>query len=284
MNMTKPTQILESELVQSHASQLLSAYQARAPRPLFAGENAPPLATGYAVQQAYVVLRQAAGQAAGDGSGDISGYKAALTNTPGQQSMGMTTPAAGVLFAAHGCESDCQIQVKDFALAIIETEIAYRLGQAVTAPVTLDSVSQFIDQALPVVEIADAGFVNPNAAGRAMVGADLVATNAAAGAYIAGEPLQAPVDTDAVVIDLYCGDKLLGSAQGTDSQGSQRAALVWLINHTLAQGYPLLPGHLLMTGSLGRVHLARPGHYLAQYRTAQQAPAGDFGSVAFEVV
>ena len=232
------------------------------------------------MQRAYVALRQAAG----DRSGEVSGYKAALTNTAGQQSMGMTTPAAGVLFAAHRCQSGCQVQIKDLALAIIETEIGYRLGRAVTAPVTLATVGEFIQQVLPVVEIADAGFVNPNAAGRAMVGADLVASNAAAGVYIVGTPLQAPADTDAVGIDLYCGDNLLGSALGTDSLGSQQAALVWLINHTLAQGYPLLPGHLLMTGSLGRVQLARPGHYVARYRTAQTAPAGDFGSVAFEVV
>ena len=282
--MSKPTADLESAQVQEYARQLLSAYQTHAPRPLFAGPSVPALTTGYAVQRAYVALRQAAGEAAGDRSGEVSGYKAALTNTAGQQSMGMTTPAAGVLFAAHRCQSGCQVQIKDLALAIIETEIGYRLGRAVTAPVTLATVGGFIQQVLPVVEIADAGFVNPNAAGRAMVGADLVASNAAAGVYIVGTPLQAPADTDAVGIDLYCGDNLLGSALGTDSLGSQQAALVWLINHTLAQGYPLLPGHLLMTGSLGRVQLARPGHYVARYRTAQTAPAGDFGSVAFEVV
>ena len=52
----------------------------------------------------------------------------------------------------------------------------------------------------------------------------------------------------------------------------------WLINHSLAQGYAVLKGHYLMTGSLGRVQLATPGHYIAQYMCDDAGAPKRFGA------
>ena len=49
--------------------------------------------------------------------------------------------------------------------------------------------------------------------------------------------------------------------------GNQRKALRWLIDHCVHQGYAIEPGHLLMTGSLGKVHDLCKGSFEADFGT-----------------
>jgi 2-keto-4-pentenoate hydratase len=55
----------------------------------------------------------------------------------------------------------------------------------------------------------------------------------------------------------------------------QREALTWLINSTLAQGYALRPGHVLMTGSIGSMHPGKAGKYRADF--------GALGDITFAI-
>jgi len=262
------------------ARRALAAHEACEPMPLLSDSEDPILSRGYELQRAYVDLLLAGMSQ----PRHIRGFKAALTNTPAQQSMGMTTPAGGVLVSGHEYPSPCQIRLADFCRPIIETEIGYRISRAVTHPVSLENLNEYIDCSLPMVEIADAGYATPNPAGRAMSGADLVAANSAAGGYIIGLADLQPVNPDDIEVTLHRGDEALSRAHGRDAMGSQAAVLVWLINHSLAQGYAVLKGHYLMTGSLGRVQLATPGHYIAQYMCDDAGAPKSFGRIEFDII
>jgi 2-keto-4-pentenoate hydratase len=275
-----------TEVDREFAQRLMAAHQARRPMPLFVDEKLPTLVRGYEVQRAYVdlLLAPTEGSSNRARSRQIQGFKAALTNVPAQQSMGLKAPTGGVLLSDCEYQAPCQIRLADYCRPIIETEIGYRVSRVVTDPVTLENLNDYIDFALPMVEIADAGYATPNALGRALSGPDLVAANSAAGGYIVGHADCQPLDTNEVAVTLRNGDKVLNHAHGHDALGSQAAVLVWLINHSLAQGYDVLPGYYLMTGSLGRVQLATPGCYVADYSCNTGGIATRFGRIEFEIV
>lgn len=266
------------DAILDHARCLLEAHRNRQPYPLFPGIEVQSLAHGYSVQRAFLDLLSA-----DSASCHITGFKAALTNLAAQQSLQMTGPAGGVLFSGHDYVNGCQIPASEFVRPMIELEIGYRLARAVTSPVSIDTIDEYIDAMLPMIEIADAAYVVPNAAGRTITGADLVAANAAAGGYIVGEPMIQPKDADQLQIKLSRNGDVLGAARGLDAHGGQRTMLMWLINHSLAQGYKLLAGHYLITGALGRVEVARPGQYIAEYHDANAEGEALFGRVEFEV-
>jgi 2-keto-4-pentenoate hydratase len=52
---------------------------------------------------------------------------------------------------------------------------------------------------------------------------------------------------------------------GADAMGDQWLALQWLINQTLANGWEINPDHLLITGAIGKMLAADPGHYRIDY-------------------
>ena len=58
---------------------------------------------------------------------------------------------------------------------------------------------------------------------------------------------------------------MINDAHGDGALGDQWEALHWLVNHTVAQGYTIGPGDLLITGLLGRPIAAEAGNYEATY-------------------
>jgi 2-keto-4-pentenoate hydratase len=70
--------------------------------------------------------------------------------------------------------------------------------------------------------------------------------------------------------------ELLQSGGSAEVLGSQRTALVWLINQILARGYTIAAGHLLMTGAIGGMQPAKPGNYSAEF--------GDLGAIDFKII
>ena len=97
---------------------------------------------------------------------------------------------------------------------------------------------------------------------------DLIASNSATYGYITGNPFQADwratdaasasADLDRLNISLFQQNDLLHAEVAGSIMQGQWHAVTWLINEVLAQGYTLSPEHLLMTGSVGALHLASP--------------------------
>ena len=248
--------------IDKDAEKIVAAIQAGELRPVLSTEAPLDLETAYKIQ-AQVISRS--GMA-------IAGFKAALSNTAGQKAMGVTEPVFGVLPQSGQASAGDLINLKKFHGPVIEAEIGYRVATPVVRAVNPDTVLGHIGSVLPVFEIADPAF----AAAKTRTGADLIAVNSAAAAFVPGEDTEWDSDLDDISVVMSRNNEQLTEGRATDAMGGQINALCWLINKVLKYGYVLEPGHLLMTGALGGPQVGLPGRYLGDY--------GNFGRIEFEFI
>ena len=213
----------------------------------------------YALQRELVARLESHG-----GWGEVYGYKAALTAEPAQQAMGINEPIIGVLFEHSAYQADSAKAVATDRPVLLETEVGFTLRKEITAPVAKDDVFDAIACCSGMIELA-----SPNLQQRP-TSADLIANNAASYGCIAGASTAHPldIDVDALPVSLTRIDaeqQALHTAMAGSVMARQRDALIWLINRTLAQGYELRPGHVLMTGSIGSMHPGKAGRYRAEF-------------------
>ncbi len=222
------------------------------------------LARGYELQRAYVAHWQTRDQ--------ISGFKAAVTAAPMQRAFGLPGPVTSVLFHKGLRRNRTSISKGDFRTLLIETELAFRLSDSISAPLTtVEQLRELTARCSPAFELADPGF-----GATKFTGEDLVATNIACGGWIEGPALDwHNTDLDAIVVRLERDGELLHEAPAGSVMEGQWTALLWLINQTVNQGYTITPEHLLLTGAIGAAHPGQSGHYEADY--------GDAGCIAFQL-
>ena len=249
--------------IDAAAERMFAALKAHEHKPLLSAEGELSLADAYAIQKQLVEQLMSV-----DKKG---GFKAALSNPAAQANVGAEEPVFGVLLAGGARHPGAIIANHEFHRAVVETEIGYRIGQTVTAPVTEDSVWDHIDQVMPMIELADPGF----ASGGRMTAMDLVSGNSAAAGYIAGTAAVRPGSLDDFPVRLHRDGEQISEGNGADAMGNQMFAVCWLINKSLLEGYTLTPGKILMTGSLGQPQPALPGHYVGDF--------GDFGQIEFKI-
>jgi 2-keto-4-pentenoate hydratase len=199
----------------------------------------------------------------------LSGFKGALTNRAAQTAMGLNKPASGVLLKEMEWPEGSTIGRREFYRPILETEIGVVIGSDITTHVSEAELPGYIDYYQPMVEIADIGVDHSASV------FDFIAGNSAAAGYIAGGKSTIR-EVDDVLVRFFKDGELLHEGRGSDAMGSQAAATVWLINQLVDQGYAIRQGHILMTGSLGRVNMqTEPGLYLADFEK--------FGRIQFEI-
>jgi len=243
---------------------IADTWAAEKPRPIFASKCPDAdIDMAYSVQVSFDKLRLA--------HDAIAGFKGALTGKAAQEAMKMPEPASGVLFENMRFESDKPVLLEKFIRPVIETEIGFCIGREISSKIEPGELDEYIAYNLPMIEIADIGFDDPGA----MTALDFVATGAAAAGFIAGDKSPS-LNVNQVEVVLTCDGELLHKGRGSDAMGDQTRAATWLINQIVSLGYRLKPGHLLMTGSLGRIRMVtEPGSYVADY--------GDFGKVEFDI-
>ena len=243
------------------AARFAASHAAHAPHEsLAASEADATLADAYAVQHAFV-------EALAPGE-RVAGYKAALTAAQAQTAMGIDHAILGTLYASGDFPVDRTVELK--RACILETELGFRAGLAITSPIQPADIPDIIDACLPMIEIA-----SPNLVGRPN-GVDLIATNSASYGFIAGTP-QRPdwTSVDEHTVRLANASETLHSGSTGEVMGGQREALTWLINGVLEQGYAIEAGHLFMTGAIGGMQPALPGAYTADF--------GALGELAFSI-
>ena len=211
----------------------------------------------YDIQHRFVALRK----------DPITGYKAALTAPAAQQAMDIDVPIIGVLFADGAFDNNVPIELHKQAL--LETEIGFVCREAITREVNKTSVLDYMSGCMAMIEVA-----SPNLATKPN-GLDLVATNAASYGYITSNIHPTDAAADNLAVSLRRGDETLLSGTAAEPLGGQLQALTWLVNQTLARGYEIHPGHLLMTGSIGGMTPATDGDYRADF--------GSLGAIAFSI-
>ncbi len=204
----------------------------------------------------------------------IVGYKAGLTSTAGQKKFAVDESIAGVLFGRGSLPAGTTLPLNQFYNLMMETEIGFVLAKAVTEPVTdINELRSLVASMVPVIEFPDLAYYQPDA----VTGPDLIASNAAAARYIVGKrvPLARVADPGSLTVRLSRGTSAINLGQGSDAMGDQWTALQWLINRSLASGYRLEAGHLLITGALGRMLPAQAGNYRADF--------GPLGTITFRI-
>ena len=198
------------------------------------------------------------------GWGRVYGYKVALTAEPAQQAMGINEPIIGVLFERAVHQAGGATAIKTDRPVLLETEVGFTLGKPITEPVTEHNVLDAVAYCSGMIELA-----SPNLQQRP-TSVDLISNNSASYGCIIGVSNRHPtdIDLDAVPVTLTrlaSADEVLHIAAAGSVMAGQREALIWLINSTLAQGYALRPGHVLMTGSIGSMHAGKAGKYRADF-------------------
>ena len=200
----------------------------------------------------------------------VMGFKGALTNQRVQATFGATEPALGLLFASSARPARV-IQSADFAKGMIETELGFVLSRRITAPIeSVSALQSCFDGICLMVELVDLNFSQfpPSLP-------DLIMHNAAAAQFIKG--IVSPIaDPDSLSLTLLSAEETLHHASALDVLGGQWKALHWMVNQALALGHALLPGQVLMTGSVGTVQPLKSGDYVLK--------GGDLAPLIFRVV
>jgi 2-keto-4-pentenoate hydratase len=196
-----------------------------------------------------------------------AGFKAGLTSAASQRQFGAAEPVAGVLPAGARLRADpeegYQLARRNYRQPMVELEVGFRFAHRISGQLPdVQSLRTHVAAVLPVIEIPDLGHEGEAPPQLA----DIVAANVFAKQFIAG-PERAPglTDPNAVAVTLYRDGNLLAQGGGRDVQGDQWQALLWLVNRSVASGWTIEPGQVLLTGSMGAPVPLQPGLYVADF-------------------
>ena len=214
------------------------------------------LEKGYAVQKDLTKALLAKGEV-------IRGFKAGLTSPAGQQKFGVKEPLLAPLFKSGELGTDAVVDMKIFVRPFIETEIGYVAGQKIDKPVKdVAALKKLISGVLPAVELPDIRFDNI----KGLKGADIVADAIGSSHYIVGKRFPTDkADVAQVEVTLTHDGEVVNKGKAADAMGDQWKALLWLVNGAIAQGWTIEPGHIFITGALGRMLPGKPGVYVGDW-------------------
>jgi 2-keto-4-pentenoate hydratase len=248
------------------ANSLIRAVAEKQPIPVLS-ETEPDLdpKTAYEVQKVYVQWRLAKDR--------VAGYKAALTTENAQKMSGLDFPLTGILYESGKLEGSPVVDRAVLRALLIETEIGFVIGQSIDQPLrSVQELRQKVSSVMPAIELPGSGFAN----GKPVKGVDLIAANVGSAKFIVGiSRSHHGINLNQVNVTLFYNGQALYQGNGAEALGDQWKAALWIVNGVLEQGYKVEPGHILITGALGKMVPGKPGRYVADY--------GDFGSISFEV-
>ena len=209
----------------------------------------------------------------------IAGYKGAVAGAAGQKALKLNGPLSAVLFRDGWLEATAKptIRLAKFPGTKIETEIGFIIGKAIDQPISdVDALKAHVEAIVPVIELP-AGKLE---AAQPMTALDLAAANVMSANYIVGRrnPV-AKVNPDRATIRLAKrlarGDEEKNKTTGTAAHRGQWQNLLHQVNHALGQGREIQPGHLILTGALGKITPAEPGDWTADF--------GELGKIEFSI-
>lgn len=197
-----------------------------------------------------------------------AGFKTGLTSPAVQLQFGTNQPVAGVLLPGSqiaATDDGYQVLIKTLRKPVAELELGYRLTSRVSTLVPdVAALKAIVGEIVPVVELPEMLVAGSNAP----TALDLIATNVGAKRYIAG-PGRAPSlhDPNQMRVEIYREGELVSAGTGREAMGDQWQALLWLVNRSVASGWAIEPGQLLITGTIGKTIALQPGLYVADYGT-----------------
>ncbi|WP_244817487.1 2-keto-4-pentenoate hydratase [Caballeronia sp. Lep1P3] len=213
------------------------------------------LAMAYAVQQANVDARVAAGER-------IVGRKIGLTSLAVQKQLGVDQSDFGALFDSMSYGDNQPIPLGLFIQPKVEAEIALVLKRDLTRKKhTYADIINATDYALAAIEIVDSRI-----RGWDIRFVDTVADNASSAAFVVGSRPVALADIDLfnAGMTLERDGEVLSGGGGANCLGNPLNAAMWLADRMSQLGTPLRAGDVVLTGALGpMVTVTQPGTYTA---------------------
>ncbi len=213
------------------------------------------LAGAYAIQRSLV-----AANLPGD---KISGFKAALTTGSAQERFGLKKAAAGVLLDSMRRSGMTDLALEHFYRPMLELEVAFVVGKRIDRP--LEDVSELkthIRSAMPAFELPDLRFADMEE----VSGLDIIAVNTVASAFIVGSEVPGVnQDFGEMEVRLLHEGKVLKEGSGPGFTGDPWAAALKLVNHAVAQGWTVEPGHILLSGAMSGLTPVEAGNYEARF-------------------
>lgn len=202
-----------------------------------------------------------------------AGFKAGLTSTRAMKRFGRKTPVAGVLFTSGDATRIREINRGNYRVLMMETEIGFIVERVILRPLEdAAELKRYIRYAVPVIELPEMGFVQMEA----VKGPDIIAANVGSAGYVLGKKKKIhDLDLNAVEVTVSRNNEVVNTGIGSDAMGDQWQAALWLANTMIKNGWEIQPGHILITGALGKMVPAKPGSYIADY--------GSFGIIRVEV-
>lgn len=221
--------------------------------------------TAYQVQNAYVKQRL--------GQDRVAGFKAGLTAEFSWKRFGLKGPVAGVLFASGKRKSNSIIDKSAFKVLMMEIEIGFVVGKSIHHPLKdVVELKEHTWEVVPVIELPELGFTDM----QKLKGPDIIAANIGAAQFIVGEKQKINnLDLNALQVTLKRNGEVINRGIGTDALAGQWKAALWLVNTMVKQGWKIEPGHMIITGALGRMLPGKPGSYIADF--------GPLGMITFNI-
>ena len=223
------------------------------------------LTNALSIDEAYHLQRMAVNECL-DGHRP-EGFKAGLTNPIVQQKFGVKGAVAGVLLPGmvlHVRSEEGFISSKGFHNGKIEVEFAFFLKQAVSQPIqTVEELKGLLAGFAPAIELPDLRFQKH----KSLAGSDIVASNVAPKAVLIGKTktISEIPDVNNISARLIHNGLVKQYVGANSVLGDQLGALLWLINHTVMQGYTIYPDVPLLTGNMGQLLPLENGIYKVEF-------------------
>jgi 2-keto-4-pentenoate hydratase len=194
----------------------------------------------------------------------IGGYKVALTSLAMQTLCNVDQPAGASIFSDVIYENGVTLRHADYINLSVESEMAFRLKADlpdINRPHDRDSVTKAISGCMAAVEIIDDRGADYSKFGP---GAPLYCCVADLGwnrGCVLGSETKNWQDLDIANLKavMEINGEIVGEGHGRDALGHPLTSLAWVANHQITRGRPLSAGDVVMTGSVVKTRLLKPG-------------------------
>jgi 2-oxopent-4-enoate/cis-2-oxohex-4-enoate hydratase len=241
--------------IEAHAQSLFRALKDRVPiDPLTQRHPAMTIEDGYAIQLAFVRLRQEAERSS------IVGRKIGATSRAVQEMLGVGQPDFGHLLSNMVASDGDILDIDDFISPRAEGEIAFLLGRDLAGPgLTAADVLHATDHVAACFEIVDSRIRDWNIKIQ-----DTVADNASSGAFVLGASRVDPRNIDLALTGMTIekNGQIVGTGAGAAALGHPLNAMAWLANTLGGFGIVLKAGEVILSGALSALVPVTAGDHL----------------------
>ena len=186
------------------------------------------------------------------------GYKIGCTTPVMRRFLGIDHPCAGGVRASTIRLEHADLPVSERGHIGVECEIAVEIAHTPQQRrYSVTDAGELVAAVMPAIEIVEDRYLDSSSVG---VGT-LIADDFFGAGCVLGPPLRDWHALDLAELGgvLTVNDVIRGEGRGADVMGHPLNALVWLVDHCAQHDFELVPGHIVLLGSLVQTQWLEPG-------------------------